>query len=158
MAGTGARAAQPFSIDRDAYTIRFERRVDADRAQVFEAWTTPEQVSSWWDPDGEPLVTCEIELRVGGTFSFATRSHSEMPFAGVYREIAPPDRLVFEAMGATGRVTLEDAAGGTRMLVEIACRSKEHFEQFVKLGVHEGTARTLDNLVAFANGRVSRAV
>ena len=150
-----AFGSSPFIEDAESHTIRWERRVDAARSEVFEAWTKPEQVACWWDPDGERLVTCEIDLRPGGSFAFATRSHSEMPFAGVYREIAPPERLVFEAMGATGRVMLADAAGGTQMVVEIACRSKDHFDQFVKMGVHEGTARTLDNFVDFVRESVA---
>ncbi len=150
MNTAGLSGARGFVIEQETFTVRFERRVDAARAQVFEAWTQPEQVAAWWDPSGEPLATCEIDLRAGGSFAFVNRSHPDMPFSGIYREIAPPERLVFEAMGATGRVILEDAAGATHMVVEIVCRSKEHLDQFMKMGVHEGTARTLDNLVAFA--------
>ena len=150
MSNSDTSTARGFAIDEDSNTIRFERQVDAPRAEVYEAWTTPEQVTAWWDPDGEPLVTCEIDLRVGGAFAFATRAHSAMPFAGVYEELVPPARIVFEAMGATGRVTLEESAHGTRMVVEIVCRSAEHLEQFTRMGVHEGTARTVDNLVSYA--------
>ena len=152
---TAAQSTGPtgFVVDRNSNTIRFERRLDADRAHVFDAWTKPEEVTAWWDPDGEPLVACEIDLRVGGSFAFATRQHTERPFAGVYREIAPPERLVFEAMGATGRLLLHELGGGTRMVVEIVCQSKDHLEQFVKMGVADGTSRTLDNLVAFSASR-----
>ncbi len=73
-----------------------------------------------------------------------------MPFAGTYREIGPPERLVFEAMGAIGRVMLQEAAGKTHMTVEIECRSAEHLDQYLKMGVDVGTAQTLDNLVAYA--------
>ncbi|MEO7456557.1 MAG: SRPBCC domain-containing protein [Gemmatimonadaceae bacterium] len=141
--------AQGFTIDEGTHTIRFERRVAADRARVFEAWTDAEQVAEWWDPDGERLVTCDIDLRVGGSFSFATRQHSAMPFAGTYREITPPERLVFESMGATGRVTLQDVGGATRMTVEIVCQSAAQLEQFASMGIAAGTARTVDNLVVF---------
>ena len=76
-----------------------------------------------------------------------------MPFAGTYREIARPGRLIFEALGATGRVMLEEAHGGTRMTVEIECRSAEQLDQYLKMGVDVGTAQTLDNLVAYARRR-----
>ncbi|MEO7367730.1 MAG: SRPBCC domain-containing protein [Gemmatimonadaceae bacterium] len=152
MSNSETSAARALEVDHDTHTIRFEREVDAPRAEVFEAWTTPEQVTAWWDPDGEPLVSCEIDLRVGGSFAFATRSHSEMPFAGVYQEIMSPEGLVFESMGATGRVILEESVRGTRMVVEIVCRSEEALEQFTKMGVADGTARTLDNLVSYIGG------
>lgn len=149
MTAAQSNEAQGFTVEDGTHTIRFERNVAADRARVFEAWTDAEQVAEWWDPDGERLVACEIDLRVGGSFSFATRQHSAMPFAGVYSEIDPPERLVFEAMGATGRVTLQDVSGSTRMTVEIVCQSASQLEQFASMGVAVGTARTVDNLVVY---------
>ena len=76
-----------------------------------------------------------------------------MPFAGLYHEIAPPERLIFEALGATGRVMLRESAGKTHMTVQIECRSAEHLEQFLKMGADVGTAQTLDNLVAYVQSR-----
>ncbi|MDB5692368.1 MAG: Activator of Hsp90 ATPase 1 family protein [Alphaproteobacteria bacterium] len=141
-----------FEIDRATHTIRLTRDFAADPAQVFAAWTQPEQVACWWDAAGEPLARCEIDLRVGGAFAFVSRGHPDMPFAGIYREIAPPAWIVFDAMGAVGRVLLAEAEGGTHMIVEIECATAEQLEQFVKMGVHIGTGRTLDNLVAHLDG------
>jgi uncharacterized protein YndB with AHSA1/START domain len=144
-------------VDRASHAIRLTRDLDASPAEIFEAWTKPEHVSCWWDAAGEPLAACEIDLRPGGAFTFVLRSHPEMPFTGVYKEVAPPDRLVFEAMGSTGRVTLREADGKTRMMVEILCSSDEQLDQFLKMGVNAGTGRTLDNLVAYMRSRASRA-
>lgn len=138
-----------FEIDRDTHTIRLVRSFDASRAAVFEAWTKPEHVTCWWDAACEPLPVCEIDLRVGGRFSFATKSHPEMVFTGIYLEISPPDRLVFEAIESIGRIAFRDVAGKTRMTVEIECRSAEQLEQFLKMGVATGTSQTVDNLVAY---------
>lgn len=149
-----ARARTDLDIDRSTHTIRLTRVFDASRAQIFEAWTSPAQVTCWWDAAGDPLTVCEIDLRADGAFRFVTRSHPDMPFAGTYREIAPPDRLVFEALGATGRVVLRDVGGQTQMTVEIECRSAEHLDQYLKMGVDVGTSRTLDNLVAYARRRL----
>jgi uncharacterized protein YndB with AHSA1/START domain len=136
------------AVDHATSTITFERTLGASREDVFDAWTHPEQISQWWDPEGVPLVDCSIDLRVGGEFKLVNRGHGP-PFAGVYRVIDRPSLLVFDAMGAVGTVRLETAGGGTRMTVTIRCSGPEHLEQFVKLGVAEGTDRTLDNLVAF---------
>jgi uncharacterized protein YndB with AHSA1/START domain len=149
-----ARATTELEIDRRTHTITLTRVFDASRAQIFEAWTKPEQVTCWWDAAGDPLTTCEIDLRAAGAFKFVTKSRPETPFAGTYREIAPPDRLVFEALGATGRVILRDVAGKTHMTVEIECRSAEQLDQYLKMGVDVGTSQTLDNLVAYARRRL----
>jgi uncharacterized protein YndB with AHSA1/START domain len=151
-----AAAKTGLVIDRASHTIRLTREFDAPRAEIFEAWTRPERVTCWWDAAGEPLAACEIDLTPGGAFKFVTNGRPEMQFAGVYREIAPPDRLVFEALGATGRVLLHQAGGQTRMTVEIECRSAEQLDQFLKMGIDAGTARTLDHLVAYVRRGAAR--
>jgi uncharacterized protein YndB with AHSA1/START domain len=148
-----ANAPTGLEIDRKAHTIRLTRMFAAPRAEIFEAWTKPEHVTCWWDAAGEPLTVCEIDLRPGGAFRFVTKGHPDMPFTGTYREIARPERLVFEAIGATGRVILQDLTAQTYLTVEIECRSAEQLEQYLKLGVDTGTSQTLDNLVAYASRR-----
>ncbi|HEY0311114.1 MAG TPA: SRPBCC domain-containing protein [Allosphingosinicella sp.] len=150
-------ASAGFELDEATHTLRFTRRLAAPPELVFAAWTDPEQVACWWDAAGERLLRCEIDLRVGGGFTFVSRSHPDMAFAGVYREIVPPSRLVFDAMGAEGRVMLEPAGGGTAMTVEIACASDAHLQQFVAMGVAAGTSRTMDNLVVHVGARAEGA-
>jgi uncharacterized protein YndB with AHSA1/START domain len=145
--------ASGFEIDRAAHTLRFVRELAAPRQAVFEAWTTPEELALWWDAGGERLTVCEMDLRPGGSFRFVAPSHMHMPFTGTYLEISPPERLVFEAMDAIGRVLLVEAGDDTRMTVEIVCNSPEHLEHYVKLGVANGTAKTCDNLVNFLKSK-----
>jgi uncharacterized protein YndB with AHSA1/START domain len=139
-------------IDRDAHAIELTRMVAASREHVFEAWTRPEHVTCWWDPAGHPLAECEIDLRPGGAFRFVNRhSPGAHQFVGVYREIAPPDYLVFEAIGAIGRVILKEIGGKTHLTVRIECASAAQLEQYLKIGIDAGTAKTLDNLVAYVD-------
>jgi len=135
------------TIDHPTLTITFKRKLGVSPEAVFDAWTQAEQISQWWDPDGVPLRECSIDLRVGGEFKLVNRGHGP-PFAGVYRVIERPSLLVFDAMGAVGTVRLDADNGGTQMTVMIRCAGPEHLEHFVKLGVADGTDRTLDNLVA----------
>lgn len=136
----------------DRFTIQFERTLRAPPVEVFDAWTRPEQIAEWWDPTGAKLVRCDIDLRPGGAFTFENAGHS-VPFSGVYRLIERPTKLVFDALGSVGTVSLEADGGGTRMRVSIRCASAEHYEQFLKVGVETNTAITLDNLVALINRR-----
>ena len=132
-------------VDWNTHAIVLTRTLAASREQVFESWTRPEHVRCWWDPAGHPLAVCEIDLRAGGAFRFVNRHE----FAGVYREIAPPKRLVFEAMGAIGRVVLEERGGRTRLTVRIECGSAARLQQYLEMSIDSGTAKTLDNLVAY---------
>ena len=136
------------TIDRNERTFHFERLLDASCEDVFDAWTKPDEISQWWDPTGKKLTACTIDLKVNGAFRFVSDGHAP-PFEGVYRVVDRPGRLEFEAMGALGRIVLEESAGKTRMRVSIRSPSEEHFEMFLKLGVNVGTSTTFDNLTAF---------
>ncbi len=137
-------------VDTITNTIRLRRSISAPAAQVFEAWTTPAIVSKWWDPDGIALRECDIDLRPGGAFRFVNHSHDDgHAFTGTYREIVAPDRLVFEAMGAEGRVDFVERAGRTEITVAISCASADHLQQFLNFGIARDTGRTLDRLVDY---------
>ena len=144
----GATIALP--SDRD---IVITRVFDAPRTAVFEAWTTAEHVARWWDPSRKPLAACEIDLRPGGAFRFvhAGPSGPGHAFAGTYREIEPPSRLVFTTpspSGATSTGTLLFTTQGeaTLLTMTIACASAADRDALLAMRVDAGTARTLDNL------------
>ncbi len=141
------------TIDRASHTIHFQRTFAASREQVFDAWTDPDQLRLWWDPSGTPLAECTIDLRVGGAFRLVNQGNAHSPpFAGVYKVLDRPGTLVFDALGALGTVRLEQRGAVTQMDVSIRCSSAEHLAQYLQLGVDAGTARTLDNLVAYLGG------
>lgn len=72
------------------------RRFEAPRELVFRALTEAELLRRWYGPIGWQLVVCDIDLRVGGEFHFVSQrpSRKNVGQRGVYREIAPPERLV----------------------------------------------------------------
>jgi uncharacterized protein YndB with AHSA1/START domain len=140
----------PFVIDHETHAIRMERRVRASAEWLFTAWTDAAQLRLWWDPTGKPLAICEVDVRVGGAMRLVSVDHADHAFAGIYRRIERPSRLEFDAMGARGTVTFRPVGDLTEMVVEIRCTSAEHLAQFVQMGVADGTARTVDNLVARA--------
>ena len=144
------------NVDRNNFIITFTRTFDATREQVFDAWTQAEHIEHWWDPSGLPLTECVVDLRPGGAFKFTNRDSAHSPpFAGVYRVIERPSELVFKALGSVGTVRLEAREAATHMTVSICCVSREHLEQFLKLGVDVGTARTLDNLVDYLSSQAA---
>lgn len=73
-----------------------QRAFDAPRDLVFQAYTKPELLKRWLGVfGGWELATCEIDLRVGGTYRWVWRNpdrKQDMDVRGVYREIAAPDR------------------------------------------------------------------
>lgn len=48
-----------------------ERRLSAPISRVWQAWTNPEQLGSWWGPKGLGLRVERFDLRPGGLFHYA---------------------------------------------------------------------------------------
>ena len=137
--------------------IVMTRRFDAPRTYVFEAWTKAEHVSHWWDPSGVPLAVCEIDLRPNGTFRWVNRGRAgeEFPFAGIYREIAPPEKLVFTVRmppsAPESRSTLIFSEDGeqTILTMTIECPTTKARDALLQMGVAEGSAQTMKNLAEY---------
>jgi len=73
------------------------RTFDAPRELVFRAWTEPERAKHWFAPAGCTVESCTMDLRPGGAWRSCMRwpDGSDHWQGGVFREIVPPDRLVF---------------------------------------------------------------
>jgi len=73
------------------------REFDAPRDLVFKVWTEPEHLAQWWGPKGFTVKVANVDLRPGGMFHYGMvgPDGSEMWGKFVYREIAPPERMVF---------------------------------------------------------------
>ena len=103
------------------------RLFDAPRELVFKTWTEPDRIARWWGPQGFTTVAHDMDVRPGGAYRFFMRSPEGTEFwkVGVYREIVPPERLVFtfawlDADGRPGHemlvtVTLAEEGAKTRM-------------------------------------------
>lgn len=141
-------------VDRAGLSVRFERTLAASPQRVFDAWTQPRDLAVWWNPAGVPLMRCEVDLRVGGTFCL--QGPSGPAFEGTYRVVERPRRLVFEAIGAVGTIEIEPEAAGCRLRVIIEGTSAAQFEQLLQAGIHTGTARSLDNLTRYLASEATR--
>ena len=85
-----------------------ERVFDAPRDLLWKAWTESDRLAQWWGPKGFTMVHCSVDLRPGGLFHYQMRSPDghEMWGKFVFREVTPPQRLVF-------LVSFSDAQAGT---------------------------------------------
>jgi len=142
------------SADRE---IVMTRVIDAPRALVFDAWTNPERLPLWMlGPEDWTMPVCEVDLRAGGAWHFAWR-HSdgtEMEMRGVYREVAPPGRLVStESWGGDWPETLNtliltEKDGRTTITIRILYPSKEARDAALGTGMTDGVSLSFDRLAA----------
>jgi uncharacterized protein YndB with AHSA1/START domain len=144
--------ALTFPSDRE---IVFTRVFDAPCVLVWKAWTQPEHVMRWYGCSSMTLAVCEIDLRVGGAYRFVMRGPdgTDWPMSGIYREIMPPNRLVYTERfnddpnkEALITFTLEERGGKTLMRNTALYRTPEDRAAVLKMGVEEGSAESLERL------------
>jgi uncharacterized protein YndB with AHSA1/START domain len=133
------------------------RDFDAPRELVFKAWTRPDLLKRWlYGPEEWRLAVCEIDLRVGGAARFVWRHDDgrEMGMSGVYREIAPPERIVFTEIwdedwtGGETLVTLvlAEHAGTTTTTQTMFYSSRAARDAVLKTPMEKGMAMSYDRL------------
>ena len=87
------------SIPETATSLTISRTINAPRERVFEAWTDPARLHEWWGA-GENFTApiAEVDLRVGGAYRLGMQAPDQQaPYVvgGIYREVRPPERLVY---------------------------------------------------------------
>lgn len=115
------------TLTANASDLVINRVFNAPREVVWKAWTDPEQMKHWSAPKGFTVPVSEGTLRLGGKWRACMRKPdgTELWLGGVYREIVPPERLVFTHAwdGKDGQpgpetlvtVTLTERQGKTEM-------------------------------------------
>ena len=120
---------------------------------VFEAWTKPELFKRWWIPKsaGESLLSCEMDVRVGGKYRLvlAHGDSEPMAFFGRYIEVTPHSRLVWTNEesddGAVTTVTFEEKGGKTLLVMHELYPSKEALDGAIE-GMEGGMPETFEQL------------
>ena len=113
------------------------RTFNAPVRLVFAAWTKPELFRLWWAPksSGVPLLSCEMDVRTGGSYriAFGHDASQSRAFFGRYIDVSPPSRLVWTndegPDGAVTTVTFEEADGRTLLVLRENYASKETLDE-----------------------------
>jgi uncharacterized protein YndB with AHSA1/START domain len=138
--------------------IVMTREFDAPRRLVFDAWTKAEHVSHWWGQKGSTLTVDALDLRVGGKWRFIEHAAdgNDYAFRGEYREIVPPERLVytFEFEGVPGHIvltetTFEERDGKTMQTDRSTFASPEDLQGMMDQGMEQGAGESMDRLEAY---------
>ncbi|HEU5395595.1 MAG TPA: SRPBCC domain-containing protein [Verrucomicrobiae bacterium] len=155
-------------IREDNIQLRLTRVFDAPREMVFKAWADMKQFQQWFGAascHGATLRSAKSDPRVGGRYRLQVQRPDGEYFTtvGTYREINPPERLVFtwqfEKDGSGDEfgeveppemlVTLEFKARGKQTELTL---THEHFGSVESRDRHnEGWNRCLDELGKFVS-------
>lgn len=135
--------------------ISMTRSFDAPRRLVFEAYTSPKHLPKWMlGPPGWTMTICEADLRAGGAWHFGWHHSNgqDMEMRGVYREVQPPERVVWtESWGGDwpetlNTITFLEEQGRTTITCTILYPSKEARDKALASGMKEGVALSFNRL------------
>ncbi len=107
--------------------VRICRLLPATPQEVFAAWTEAESLREWMCPGSTTVATAELDVRIGGCFRIVMRGEEgDFVHTGEYREINPPERLVFtwNSTLIRGEVSLS-RHGATLVTVEFHPQGEE---------------------------------
>lgn len=137
--------------------LLIRRRLAAPRDLVFRCWTEPERLARWCCPKGFTMPFSEGDIRPGGSFRTCMRAPDGTDYwlGGTYKEIVPPEKLVFAHRWLNDKgqaehetvvtIVLEDAGGHTELTLHQAFFLSEASRD----GHRDGWEETLDNLAEY---------
>ncbi len=143
-------------------TVSITRIIDAPRALVFKMWTDAHHLAQWWGPRHFTNPVCELDVRVGGAILIHMQAPDGVtyPMTGTFREIVPPERLVFMAVAedANGKALLESLTtvtfaeqdGKTRLTVDAHAIGLAPIALQMLAGMEAGWTQSLDKLAELA--------
>jgi uncharacterized protein YndB with AHSA1/START domain len=115
-----------------ARVLTIRRTFPCRREEVFEAWTDPDALVTWFGGAVGKTLSAAVDLRVGGAYRLMMQSGAEVgAVEGVYRDVQPPERLVY-----TWRWDRSDIDGGRESLVAVEFHDRDGGTEVVL--THEG--------------------
>lgn len=152
--------------------VSVTRLIDAPRALVYEAWTTPRHAIQWLRPKGFSTIHCEcMDVRPGGSFRLRMPyfDGTEYIAYGTYREVVPGERLVYDdycdALGArfhAALVTIDFVSRGQQTEVTVSAqleilegRDPQWTPERMREGWKNGWCDNLDQLAPFVRAKLA---
>lgn len=149
----------------DDATLILRRMLNAPQDLAFKAWTTPEHIQQWMQPEPGMIVpSARMDLRVGGKFRLQMKNAEGEFFTAVgeFREVKTPEKLVYtwdwekdgsgeefgEVEGKTSLVTVEFLKRGEQKTEMVFTHTR--FATVEARDNHSrGWSRIIDRLAAF---------
>jgi uncharacterized protein YndB with AHSA1/START domain len=140
--------------------ILITREFNAPKDLVYKAYTEPELVKRWWSGQRGEMTSCEIDLRVGGTWRYVMVATNgfEVAFHGEYRDLVPNERIVttevYEGLpedqqpeeDVVNIVSFTEADGRTTLTLLVQTPGKEVRDAIINSGMEGGMQEGMDLL------------
>ena len=149
-------------------SVTLTRIFYAPRSLVWRAWTDPKMMAQWFGPRCFTNPVCELDVRVGGSLRVVMRGPdgNEYPMKGEFREVIPPERLVFTniATDQDGKhllegettVILSESNGRTTLTLQTLAIGLVPIASQMLAGMEAGWNQSIDKLAELFLRSVAR--
>ena len=133
------------------------RVLDAPRALVWKVWTDPKHIAQWWGPNGFTNTIHEMDVRVGGSWSFIMHGPDGTDYQNknVFTEVVEPERIAYEHVSPPRHqvtTTFEEEGGKTKLTMRMLFATAEERDRTVeKFGAVEGMKQTLGRMAEYVS-------
>ena len=106
--------------------LEVRRVIPAVPQRVFDAWTSSEELLSWWGPPGGRCSHAKVDLRPGGNYRIVNvlPDSSTVTISGQFLEVLRPDSLTYTWISDPAAQLIEHVTvhfkahdGGTEVVV-----------------------------------------
>lgn len=127
-------------------TLSIKKVFDAPINTVWEIWTNPDHVITWWAPTGMKIKIIEHNFKVGGKWKYSMPMPDGNMFIseGKYLEIEPLKKIVttadFKPMteGVELHVLFEADGNKTNFTFSVVHQTEDYAKAQEKMGVYNG--------------------
>lgn len=140
----------------DDTSIVMRRDFDASPDRLWRALTEPEHLQRWLGDPAFPLTTCEMDVRVGGSYRWVFTQpdgSASMGISGTYDEVERPRRMVsteqfddYPGPSVNTLVLDERDDGRTAMTLTVRYVDRQMRDGWVASGMAEGLGRGYERL------------
>ena len=136
------------------HTVVVSKTINATREDLFEAFTNPEIMSSWFYPEDDMSADVSNEFKVGGSYTIKMHAGNGDIYThvGEYKEIVPNEKLVFTwnsdfVQNTVVTVTFSETDAGTEITITHDLMPSEEMAENHRKG-WTGCLSRLESLVA----------
>lgn len=143
-------------------TLTIQRTFNAPNKLVWDMWTQPKHIMSWWGPKGMKIQIKEHNLKVDGNWEYVIVMPDGNKFIsdGKYSEIIEFEKIIssanFKPMTSNIEMQILFEKFGSKTNFTFSCihPTEEYCKQQEEMGFHKGWGAAFDRLETHLNNQI----
>jgi uncharacterized protein YndB with AHSA1/START domain len=138
--------------------LTISKKLNAPVELVWEAWSNPEHIASWWGPEGFTTTISVMDLTPGGEWNLVMHGPDGTDYKNqsIFKEVIPFKKIVYEHISApkfTATVDFEEQGDQTLINWNMLFETAEEFIRVVKtFKADVGLRQNVEKLEVYLSG------